>query len=123
MNRVKNAQNWFEIIATFRLQRQRLRRIPEHMERGGKRSATPLCIQPEEGLSQKKRRRPFALPTHPKRGCIQDAPIWIQHTAPSQRFRLPLSTSATYRIGDSWETVTYTVLGLCGLMAIGLCWI
>jgi hypothetical protein len=50
--------------------------------------------------------------------------IWIQQTTPSARSGLrPVSTSATYRISDSWETITYTALWLCGLIAIGLCWV
>jgi hypothetical protein len=50
--------------------------------------------------------------------------IWIQHTAPStRRFRQPLPISGTYRVRDGWETLTYSVLWLCGLIAIGLCWL
>ena len=50
--------------------------------------------------------------------------IWFQHAAPSGRSYLrPVSTSGNYRVGDTFETVTYTVLWLCGLAAIGLCWI
>jgi hypothetical protein len=49
--------------------------------------------------------------------------IWIQHSAPkARRDRRPLPISGTYRVGDGWETLTYSVLWLCGLIAIGLCW-
>jgi hypothetical protein len=49
--------------------------------------------------------------------------IWIQHAAPSARsHRRPLPISATCRVRDGWETVTYSVLWLCGLIAIALCW-
>src|SRR6266704_7213282 len=48
--------------------------------------------------------------------------IWIEHIALSGRSHpRPVSTSGNHRVGDSWETVTYTVLWLCGLVAIGLC--
>jgi hypothetical protein len=82
MNRVKNAQNWFEIIGlrAFRLSQPAARLVPRNI-------------------------------------------IWIQHSAPSGRPHLrPVSISGNDRVGDSWETVTYTVLWLCGLVAIGLCW-
>jgi hypothetical protein len=72
MNRVKNAQNWFEIIGPrgLRLSQPSARLVPRNI-------------------------------------------ICIQHRAPS----------GNHRVGDSWETVTYTVLWLCGLVAIGLCWV
>jgi hypothetical protein len=48
--------------------------------------------------------------------------IWIQHTAPSVRYhRQSLPISGNYRVRDGWETLTYSVLWLCGLIAIGLC--
>jgi hypothetical protein len=34
----------------------------------------------------------------------------------------PVPISGNHRVADSWETVTYTVLWLCGLVAVGLCW-
>jgi hypothetical protein len=49
--------------------------------------------------------------------------IWMQHTA-APRLRLgPAALSETYRVGDAWETLTYTVLWLCALIVIGLSWI
>jgi len=82
MNRVKNAQNCFEIIGlrVLRLSQPAARVVPRNV-------------------------------------------IWIQHAAPSGRPHVrPISTSGNHRVGDSWETVTYTVLWLCGLVAVGLCW-
>ena len=83
MNRVKNAQNWFEIIGlrALRLSQPAVRLVPRNI-------------------------------------------IWIQGAAPSGRSHLRrVSTSGNHRVGDLWETVTYTVLWLCGLIAIGLCWL
>jgi hypothetical protein len=83
MNRVKNAQNWFEIVAL----------------------------------------RPFRL-SQPAARLVSRNIIWIHHAVPSGRSHLgPVSTSGNHRVGDLWETVTYTVLWLCGLVAIGLCWV
>jgi hypothetical protein len=62
-----------------------------------------------------------------RRAHVRRAPqnvIWIQHTAPSAKSRLWLATtSGKVSLGDTFETVTYAVLWLCGLVAIGLCWI
>jgi len=50
--------------------------------------------------------------------------IWIQQTPPSARcHRQRLPVTGTHRVGDGWETLTYSVLWLCGLLAIGLCWV
>jgi hypothetical protein len=83
MNRMKNAQNWFEVfgLRAFRLSQPAARLVPRNI-------------------------------------------IWLQHGAPSGRsHQRQVSTSGNHRLGDAWETVTYTVLWLCGLVAIGLCWI
>src|SRR5882724_4161121 len=54
--------------------------ISEYMERGGKRSATPLWRH-RAGLNQQKRRRRFALPAHSIWRCIQDAPNLFRRAA------------------------------------------
>jgi len=60
----------------------------------------------------------------PSRRFVPANIIWIQHTASSARSPLqPLSISGTYRVRDVWETLTYSVLWLCGLIAICLCWV
>jgi len=49
--------------------------------------------------------------------------IWMRQAAPSRLRLRPAATSGNYRVGDGWETLTYTVLWLCALIVIGLCWV
>jgi hypothetical protein len=57
---------------------------------------------------------------------VRSAPgniIWMRQAAPSRLRLRPAAISGNYRVGDGWETLTYTVLWLCALVVIALCWV